>query len=560
MQYATPNKLWGTHVQNMKTITGIFFVVMILASDTLAIDAQEQASLQSPNPNIWADVPDMAILRVEDTYYMSSTTMHMSPGLPIMQSKNLVDWEMVSYAYDILEDSDALALRNGKNTYGAGSWASSLRYHDGTFYVSTFANTTGKTHIYTTKNIANEPWKEITFSPALHDHSLFFDDNGKVYMLYGVGNLRLVEMKADLSGPEPGGFDDIVIRDAGRVAGGVIGLSAEGSQMFKREGKYYVCNITWPRNDMRTQIIHRADKITGPYEGRIILKDRGIAQGTLIDSPDGKWYAYLFQDCGAVGRIPFLIPVTWQDDWPVLGVDGKVPEIVPIAKTLSPMANIVESDEFDRSSELLAKLKTLPKEENNYQREAFPLAWQWNHNADNRYWSLTDRPGWLRLTSGRTDKTLPDARNMITQRTFGPRCSAVTLLDVSGLKDGDFAGLTSFQRKYGFVGVKMQNGEKSMVMVEADNDMPVEKASISMEGNLVYLKIECNFKDRKDEADFYWSSDGKEWSQIGTTLKMIYTLPHFMGYRFGLFHFATENIGGCADFDCYRCFFEVAGE
>ena len=549
-------------MQNIKTITGIciFFIVMILALDTLAIDTQEQALPQSPNPNIWADVPDMTILRVGDTYYMSSTTMHMSPGLPIMQSKNLVDREMVSYAYDILEDDDALALRNGKKAYGAGSWASSFRYHDGTFYVSTFANTTGKTHIYTTKDIANEPWKEIKFSPALHDHSLFFDDDGKVYMLYGVGNLRLLEMNADLSGPKPGGFDDIVIRDTGRVAGGVIGLSAEGSQMFKHEGKYYVCNITWPRNDMRTQIIHRADKINGPYEGRVILKDRGIAQGTLIDSPDGKWYAYLFQDCGAVGRIPFLIPVMWQDDWPVLGIDGKVPEIVPLAKTLPPMANIVESDEFDRSDELLAKLKSLPKEENNYQREAFPLAWQWNHNPDNRYWSLTDRPGWLRLASGRTDKTLPDARNMITQRTFGPKCSAVTLLDVSGLKDGDFAGLTSFQRKYGFVGAKMQNGEKSIVMVETDNDTPVERASIPMEGNLVYLKIECNFKDRKDEANFYWSSDGKEWSQIGTTLKMVYTLPHFMGYRFGLFYFATENIGGCADFDYYRRFFEVTEE
>ena len=538
-------------MQNMKTITGVFFAAMILALGTLAIDAQEQVSSQSRNPNIWADVPDMAIIRVGDTYYMSSTTMHMSPGLPIMQSKNLVDWEMVSYTYDILEDNDALALRNGKNAYGAGSWASSFRYHNGTFYVSTFANTTGKTHIYTTKDIVNEPWKKIEISPALHDHSLFFDDDGKVYMLYGVGNLRLVEWNADLSGPKPGGFDDVVVRNAGRVAGGVIGLDAEGSQMFKRDGKYYVCNITWPRNDMRTQIIHRADKITGPYEGRVILKDRGIAQGTLIDSPDGKWYAYLFQDCGAVGRIPFLIPVRWQEDWPVLGVDGKVPDVVPIAKTLPPMVNIVESDEFDRSDELFAKLKALPKEENSYLREAFPLAWQWNHNPDSRYWSLTDRPGWLRFTTGRTDKTLPEARNMITQRTFGPKCSAVTLLDVSSLKDGDFAGLTSFQRKYGFVGVKMRNGEKSIVMVEAENDIPIEKANIQMEGNLVYLKIECDFKNRKDEAIFYWSLDGKEWSQIGTTLRMVYTLPHFMGYRFGLFHFATENTGGCADFDYY---------
>src|SRR5512140_1991669 len=102
------------------------------------------------NPILWADVPDIAVIRVGDTYYMSSTTMHMSPGLPIMKSKDLVNWQLISYAYDTLGDNDALTLQNGKNAYGAGSWASSLRYHDGTYYVSTFSSTTGKTHVYKT--------------------------------------------------------------------------------------------------------------------------------------------------------------------------------------------------------------------------------------------------------------------------------------------------------------------------------------------------------------------------------------------------------------------------
>ncbi len=113
------------------------------------------------NPIIWADVPDMAIIRVGDTYYMSSTTMHMSPGLPIMKSDDLVNWRMVSYAYDTLGDNDALTLQNGKNAYGAGSWASSLRYHNGTFYVTTFSSTTGKTHIYRTKDIEKGPGSRI---------------------------------------------------------------------------------------------------------------------------------------------------------------------------------------------------------------------------------------------------------------------------------------------------------------------------------------------------------------------------------------------------------------
>ena len=104
---------------------------------------------------------------------------------------------------------------------------------------------------------------------------------------------------------------------------------------------------------------------------------------------------------------------------------------------------------------------------------------------------------------------------MITQRTFGPECSAMTLIDVSGMKDGDYAGLTTLQRKYGFVGAKMQDGKKFIVMIEAENGLPAEKASVPLEGNCVSLKIECDFRDRKDEAQFFWGNNGEQWSEIG---------------------------------------------
>jgi beta-xylosidase len=155
------------------------------------------------NPLIWADVPDMAMIRVGSTYYMSSTTMHLSPGLPIMKSTDLVNWELLNYAYDTLDDVDELNLTSGKSAYGRGSWASSLRYHNGTYYVTTFAQTTGKTYIYRTGDIEKGPWKVTSFKPSLHDHSLFFDDDGRVYMLYGGGNLRLTELDAELSGIKP---------------------------------------------------------------------------------------------------------------------------------------------------------------------------------------------------------------------------------------------------------------------------------------------------------------------------------------------------------------------
>ncbi len=145
------------------------------------------------NPVIFADVPDMSMIRVGDVYYMSSTTMHMSPGLPIMKSEDLVNWEIINYAYDILDDVNALNLGNGKNAYGGGSWASCLRYHDGVYYVSTFSGTTNKTYIYTTNDIERGPWDAISFAPAYHDHTLFFDDDGRIYMIWGVGKLMIAE-------------------------------------------------------------------------------------------------------------------------------------------------------------------------------------------------------------------------------------------------------------------------------------------------------------------------------------------------------------------------------
>ncbi len=493
------------------------------------------SKLNAQNPIIFADVPDMSMIRVEDTYYMSSTTMHMSPGVPIMKSKDLVNWELVNYAYDILDDVDELNLANGKSAYGRGSWASCLRYHKDTYYLSTFASTTNTTYIYSTKNIEKGPWKVIRFKPSYHDHTIFFDDDGKIYMIWGVGDLRMIELKDDLSGVKED-TERVLIENASAPAGDNIMLKAEGSQLFKVNGKYYLFNITWPRGGMRTVLIHRADKITGPYEGKLALQDRGIAQGGLIDTPDGNWFAYLFRDYGSVGRIPYLAPVTWQDGWPVIGIDGKVPDDLglPISKGLIP--GIVASDDFKRK-------KGEPD---------LPLVWQWNHNPDNEHWSLDRKKGYLRITTGRIDTSFYLARNMLTQRTIGPECSGSILIDVTNMKEGDIAGLALLQKKYGLIGVKYENGEKRLVMINSDHDKSLITESISLNQNSIYLKASCDFTDRKDEAHFYYSLDGKKWIQFGTTLKMQYTLPHFMGYRFGLFNYASKSTGGYVDFDYFK--------
>lgn len=490
---------------------------------------------KAQNPIIFADVPDMSMVRVGENYYMSSTTMHMSPGVPIMKSTDLVNWKLMNYAYDTLADVDALTLENGKNAYGRGSWASCIRYHKGTFYVFTFAATTGKTYVYSTKDIETGPWEVKSFEPSYHDLTVHFDDDGKVYMIWGNGKLMMAELKPDLSDVKEG-TERVLIENASAPAGDDIMLGAEGSQLFKVNGKYYLFNITWPRNGMRTVLIHRANAITGPYEGKVALQDRGIAQGGLIDTPDGDWYAYLFRDYGSVGRIPYLVPVTWEDGWPILGVEGKVPDTLPLPAGKGPIPNIVASDEFNRT-------ENDPK---------LPLVWQWNHNPVDSLWSVTERKGHLRLTTGRIDEDFVQARNTLTQRTIGPVCSGTTSLDISNMKEGDFAGLALLQKKYGQIGVKIENGVKKLVMVSAEDDQPKEMESLTLQQNVVYLRAECDFTNLQDTAKFYYSLDGKQWSQLGSQLNMSYTLPHFMGYRFGLFNYGTKKTGGHADFDYFR--------
>ncbi len=482
------------------------------------------------NPVIWADVPDVSIVLAKDKYYMSSTTMHMNPGVPIMESDDMVHWKTISYCYSTIVNNNKMNLSNGENAYGNGSWASSIRYKDGTFYVLTFSSTSGSSHLYTTKDPKNGPWKE-TKLPFWHDPSLFLDDDGRNYVIYGGGDIRIVELNADLTGVKAGGLNKILLTDPASVAGSG-GLRAEGTQVYKHNGYYYVFNICWPSGSMRTQICSRGSSLTGAFESRVVLRSSGVAQGNILQMKDGSWMGYLFQDNGAVGRCPWLVPVTWQNSWPVFN-NGTAPTSFNLP-SVSPSAGtgVVTSDDFSN-----ANLK---------------LEWQINHNPDNANWSLTQRPGFLRIKTGRVDQSFVNARNSITQRTFGPKSSARTSLDVSGLKDGDYAGLGALQKKYGFVGVKRSGTSNSIVMINGSSGSPVEVASVPLNQNTVYLRIDMDFTNRTDKATFFYSLNGTTWNSIGNTLQMSYDIPHFMGYRFALFNYATKSTGGVADFDWYR--------
>ena len=500
----------------------------------------QPAQAQAENPLIWADVPDPSVVRVGDVYYMSSTTMHVNPGVPIMRSTDLVNWEIVGYPYDVLADNDALALRNGQDAYGDGTWASSIRYRDGVYYVVTFSYSTNRTHIYQTTNVETGPWSAYTLPNVYHDPALFFEDDGSAYLVYGVDDIRIVELTPDVTAVKPGGLNQVIIPRASQIAGTEFIVPAEGSHLHKVEGRYYVFLISWPRGGMRTQLVYRADSLTGTYEGRIVLQDSGIAQGGLVDTPDGDWYALLFQDSGAVGRIPWLMPVRWEDGWPVLGTNGRAPRELDLPPGTGLLPGIVTSDEFDDYAAASGEAPELH------------LAWQWNHNPLDAYWSVTDRPDHLRLTTDRVDASLVATRNTLTQRTYGPQSTAHVAMDLSGMKNGDVAGLGALQANYGFVGVRRTEGASYVVMMDGSQNPPVEAAAVPFDAERIYLRIDANFRNRTDRATFLYSLDGENWETIGSSLRMSYTLPHFMGYRFALFNFATEEAGGFVDFDYFR--------
>lgn len=507
------------------------------------------------NPIIWADIPDVDIIRVEDTYYMVSTTMHLMPGGVIFRSYDLIHWEIATYLYDVLEDSPGERLEDGRGVYSAGMWAATIRYHKGKFYVIFVANDTRDqdvSFLFTSDTIEG-PWEKRKIKGFYHDCSLFFDDDDKVYIVSGNGGLRLVEMKPDLSEPMPGGVDKIIHVDTDYV-----GLRNEGTHMYKLNGKYYLFTIHWLRygSKRRVEACYISDKVDGFYQGNNILDDdmgyhnAGVAQGGIVDTPDGDWYAMLFQDHGAVGRIPVLVPVTWDNGWPVFGIDGKVPHFIETKSTRPDhkYAPIVTSDDFDYK-----------------EGEKLNLSWQWNHIPDNDLWSVTEREGWLRLKTGRLAPNVILAKNSLGQRTMGPACEGEVKIDVSGLKDGDYAGLCAMQSDYGFIAVTQEEGEKYIVMLgkgdfeRDEKGRPInprsvpgkEHGRVKLDGDTVELKMYCNFRDNIDVADFFYKKDG-EWVKLGITLKMLYTLDHFMGYRFELCCFATKEAGGHADFDYFK--------
>lgn len=493
------------------------------------------------NPVIFADVPDVALCADEEYVYMVSTTMHLMPGAPIMRSKDMITWETIGYGIPEFDVKPDFSLRDGKTGYAGGQWASSLRYHKGKFYLWFIANGCGG-FLYTSDK-AEGPWKLQTRGPFLHDGSVLFDDDGRIYIFHGSG--YVTEMKNDFTGPKPGGLNKQLFE-----RGEEKGL-LEGSSVFKKDGYYYLMMVSaFLEGHLRREVCYRTKDLAGEWEKKVILETEfdlhgGVGQGAAVKCPDGRWRALVFQDRGGIGRTPCLMPVHWKDGWPMLGNEfGLIPN--DKMKLYPDLSGIAGTDEFNARN--------------------LDLRWQWNHIPADGRWSLSERPGWLTLRTCPAVENLFMARNTLTQRMVGPESTAIVRMDVSKMKDGDHAGLCAFQGDSAVGEVVMEDGKRKIVLsrqtVEfrvADGAKRVDRIdtevfeTVPLAGNEVWFKVHGNFRLWQDWAEVAWSTDGKNWSKFSRRVPMRFnTDKFFMGAKFALFNYATLHDGGSVAFDFFR--------
>lgn len=504
----------------------------------------------SINPITRTDYPDPDVIRVGDTYYMISTTMYFMPGGVILRSFDLVNWEIASYIFDELDGTDSEKLIGASN-YGKGMWAATLHYHDGKFYVAFVSHGRKDTHLFIADDI-NGPWEHRLINEYFHDCSLLFDDDGRVFIVSGNTDIRLTELTSDLSSIKDGGIDKVIISDDKTQ----VRLGYEGSHLYKINGKYIITLIHWPNyNGRRTEAVFMSDKIDGPYIGKDVMSDdmnyydMGVAQGGLVDTPDGDWYAILFQDSGAVGRVPVLMPITWDDEgWPVFGVDGLIPADFKVKSTRPDYKYqpLFISDDFTSN-------KINPQ-------------WQWNHAPDNNLWTITS--GQLQITTNKTSVNPVWARNTLTQRMCIPGCSGSVTIDASKLNDGDYIGLIALEGCYGFIGLMKEDGKYYLVkLVRTNIAKPFEIGFTDTEpGELVFkeeistskidVKLSADFRNMSDTLRFFYKDTmSNNWTEVGDSHKLKFGLDYFTGARFGLTVFSTKVAGGTGVFEqfVYEC-------
>ena len=519
------------------------------------------------NPLFYDEFSDPDVIRVGDDYYLAGTTMHAVPGLVILHSKDLVNWENVSYCFDRFDfDDPAFSLSGpiGKNrgeVYGEGIWAPCIRYANGQFYV--FSNINGKgLQCYTSKKIEG-PWTHHNMKGDIYDLGVHFDDDGKVYAIHGYGEVKCTELKPDMSGPVEGSTRVIIPEGNG------VG---EGHHMYKINGMYYLISTDYRPNG-RT-LCSRSKSIWGPYETRVITADETYGyhaapltqfrgrilpdgsnfkigpldknatacsnahQGGIVQAKNGSWWALFMQDFHSIGRTVCLMPMTWEDGWPLVGLKGnlgRAPRTWYKPDTVLGCYGIGEEEQPMRA----------PYNRNeNFDGKKLGRVWQWNHNPNDKMWSL--KGGKLRLNSMPATQ-LMWARNTLTQRVIGPKSITTVELYVKGMKDGDVCGLGNINIPCSWIGV-VKNGKDLTLRCFEQLTNDTITVPVDFVNGKIWLRSIGEYDD--NQAQYAYSLDGKEYKTIGRMMPLSYQLITFQGSRHALFSFNIKGKnGGYAEFD-----------
>lgn len=479
------------------------------------------------NPVLVADFSDPDVIRVDDTFYMVASDFHFM-GIQILKSSDLVNWEYITQIYERLDFPDY----DNMNAYSAGSWAPSIRYHDGKFYVYFCTPTEGL--FMTCAEKPEGPWSELTFvhegGPDFgwEDPCPFWDEDGQAYLgrsQLGAGPIILHRMSAD--GKQL--LDDGTVIYEGDVA--------EGTKFLKKDGWYY---LLIPEGGVAGgyQVALRAKNIYGPYERKVVLEQgstnvNGPHQGGFVDTPEGSWWFMHFQHTDELGRIVHLQPVNWVDGWPLAGEDLDGNGIgEPVSRWPKPVAGCEPSK---------------PASSDDFEATTLGAQWQFNHNPVNEAWSLTENPGELTIHALQADD-FRHARNTVTQKMFGFEGVMTVKLATSDLAEGQHCGLAFLGGEEFIIGARKVDGKLEIYRENLIDGEYAEDGSASFGGKAVWLRCEYNTADGTGSMSY--SSNGREFITLGGNVKPAY--GYWKGPRPGIFCYNTKGNAGVARFDDFE--------
>jgi xylan 1,4-beta-xylosidase len=517
------------------------------------------------NPLFYGEFEDPDPLRVGKDYYLAGTTMHMNPAVEILHSRDLVNWQLVGYCMKRLDLGPAYRLEDGRNIYGQGIWAPCIRFHNGMFYIFSNVNGAGL-QVFRSKSIYG-PWQRNQL-PGRHDLSVLFDDDlHKIFIISSAGRrgpggttvYPIEELSPNLMSFDTNAPRHQMIIPAGERMG-------EGHHLYKIKGEYY--DISAIPGGTVNQMVAKANSIDGPWSVTPMVEgeslgvttvapdfarpdDRGLwlHQGGMCDTPSGQWWCIIMSDHGSAGRMVSLVPITWDDGFPLIGLPGNL--------CRAPNTWIKPDTGF------IQKPEPTYVPDDNFNHGKMNPHWQWNHVPDDSKWSLTEKRGVLRLHSLPGDSFWM-ARDSLCQRPPGPESIMTVELGTAGLAAGDHAGLALLSSPYAWIGVVKTAEGATLQMYEGPRmgrgfGRPENMASIPTNTPTIspvappmhlWLRVHCNFDD--DQAVFSWSADGKEFTPLGKPFTMTFQLTTFQGVRPSLFNFNTDgHPGGYADFDNY---------